>query len=221
MWLHQQLSQGKVGSAHTEHQSLWDVKRVSGTSWACKAGTGMGQSSPEQPCGSSTKAVPLQPWLRHTQLHRSSTVSRETTGRWGTREEKQQLLCWADFTSAFSPLSVARRTQGGWVQGLCRHQAGNEWCSQCDETRCELCSARSSCQSHSAHGSLERSVPEPLPPARAMVANTNPCKKQWSCMSWSLLQGPQAAHTAPHRTSAGCPKDGSKGSSYLSHGGAR
>lgn len=66
--LHQHLSQGKVGSAHTEHQSLWDVKRVFGTPSACKTGMGMGQRPPEQPHWSSTKAVPLQPWLRGPQL---------------------------------------------------------------------------------------------------------------------------------------------------------
>lgn len=68
MGLHQHLSQGKVGSAHTEHQSLWDVKRVFGTPSACKTGMGMGQRPPEQPHWSSTKAVPLQPWLRGPQL---------------------------------------------------------------------------------------------------------------------------------------------------------
>lgn len=62
----------------------------------------------------------------------TNILSRDTMGRWGTREDKLQLLCCADFITASSHLTVPRRTQGWWVQGLCRYQAGNERCSQCD-----------------------------------------------------------------------------------------
>lgn len=43
---------------------------------------------------------------------RTNVLSRETTGRWGTREDKQQLLYCADFTTTFLHLTVPRRTQG-------------------------------------------------------------------------------------------------------------
>lgn len=136
MGLHQQLSQGKVGSAHTEHQSLWDVKRVFGTPSACKTGTGMGH------------------WLRSPQLpleeamdqHSKQRDNGETGHKRG--QAAATLLCRLHHCLTFTPHCPQEDT-GWWAQGLCRYQEGNEWCSQCDKTWYELC--------HTADGSLERS----------------------------------------------------------------
>lgn len=56
-----------MGSPHRASKFVV-IKQVFGTPLACKTGTGMGQRPPEQSLLSSTKAVPLQPWLRDPQL---------------------------------------------------------------------------------------------------------------------------------------------------------
>lgn len=51
-------------------------------------------------------------------------------------------------------------------------------------------------------------IPEPLPPARATVANTDPCNKQWSCMSWLVTAAgaPSPPCHSPQKPQQGIPK---------------
>lgn len=124
MGLHQQRSQGRVGSAHKEHQSLWDVEQVFGTPWACQTETGMGHRPPEQPRGSSTKAEPLQPGSETHSSHRGrptdQRLSRETTGD-GARDRASS----SSFTVQTSALPFhTSLSPGGHRAGGCRDCAG-------------------------------------------------------------------------------------------------
>lgn len=68
-------------------------------------------------------------------------------------------------------------------------------------------------RSHSAGGSLQRSIPEPLPPAQATVANTNLCNKKWSCMSWLVTAAgtPSCPYHSPQKPQQDLPKMDPKG----------
>lgn len=70
-------------------------------------------------------------------------------------------------------------------------------------------------RSHSVGGSLQRSTAEPLPPAEATVANTNPCNKKWSCTSWLVTAAgtPSCPHHSPQKPQQDLPKMDSKAAS--------
>lgn len=70
------------------------------------------------PTGAAIRLCPSSPGSEAHSSHWrklwTNIPSRETMGRWGTREDEQQLLCCADFTTASpSHLTVPRRTQVG------------------------------------------------------------------------------------------------------------
>lgn len=117
--LHQQLSQGKVGSAHTEHQSLWLSSGCLEHHRPARLEQEWGRDLLSSPSAAALRLCPPSPGSEthssHLRKPWTNILSRETTGRWGTGEDKQQLLCCTDFTTAFSHLTIPRRAQG-WVR---------------------------------------------------------------------------------------------------------
>lgn len=183
--LHQQLSQGKVGSAHTEHQSLWLSSGCLEHHRPARLEQERGRDLLSSPSAAALRLCPPSPGSEthssHLRKPWTNILSRETQTE-GERGHRRGQAAAALLHRLYHCLFTPHHPQEGTGLGENRDCAGTRQVMNgvLSVTKPSVSSAApgAPARSHSAGGSLERSIPEPLPPAQATVANTNPCNKK-------------------------------------------